>query len=132
MSTLFSLASTCAYAYAYAYAPVKTRLYNCHFCHYRLQLHSNYASSLALLETVARISLRIIRGGNQGFKHILSKYLFSLTMYPHLFSFFRPASLGLSDPMDWFRSYYKQGEHSVQSLLQIRYCHEKCTFICRR
>lgn len=30
------------------------------------------------------------------------------------------ASLGLSDPMDWFRSYYKQGEHSVQSLLQIR------------
>lgn len=53
-------------------------------------------------------------------------------MYTHLFSFFRAASLGLSDPMDWFRSYYKQGEHSVQSLLQIRYCHQKCTFICRR
>ena len=53
-------------------------------------------------------------------------------MCTHLLSFLRPASLGLSDPMDWFRSYYKQGEHSVQSLLQIRYCHEICTFICRR
>jgi len=30
------------------------------------------------------------------------------------------ASLGLSDPMDWFHSYYKQAEHSVQSLVQIR------------
>jgi len=30
------------------------------------------------------------------------------------------ASLGLSDPMDWFHSYYKQAEHSVQSLMQIR------------
>ncbi|KAL9986379.1 hypothetical protein ACROYT_G000518 [Oculina patagonica] len=30
------------------------------------------------------------------------------------------ASLGLSDPMDWFHSYYKQAEHSMQSLVQIR------------
>ena len=35
-------------------------------------------------------------------------------------SFFFLASLGLSDPMDWFHSYYKQAEHSVQSLVQIR------------
>ena len=29
-------------------------------------------------------------------------------------------SLGLSDQMDWFRSYYQQAEHSIPSLLQIR------------
>lgn len=29
-------------------------------------------------------------------------------------------SLGLSDPMDWFRSYYSQAESDLQSLLQIR------------
>lgn len=35
--------------------------------------------------------------------------------------FFPSASLGLSDPMDWFRSYYQQAQHSLPSLLQIRY-----------
>lgn len=32
----------------------------------------------------------------------------------------KQASLGLSDSMDWFHSYYQQAEHSIPSLIQIR------------
>ncbi|XP_068693444.1 programmed cell death protein 7-like [Montipora foliosa] len=32
----------------------------------------------------------------------------------------KQASLGLSDSMDWFHSYYEQAEHSIPSLIQIR------------